>query len=197
MTNGLIGGDGDDPVFEEYGTAGAVTVIEAGLPLVQAGTAAPAQIRARRSSTSKARWVTPRRPASRSPQVLRVVTVNGEAPRPPESKDSSSGRAGQGPAHQGPGIPGVGTHHFHGGPATHGNTRHRKPGSISPGTDPSRVIKGKRMPGHMGAERHTELGLRVVRVDPERNLLFVRGAVPGSKNGIVTVAKQGGPSRHD
>src|SRR5262249_32610810 len=51
-----------------------------------------------------------------------------------------------------------------GGPETHGNTRHRKPGSISPGTDPSRVIKGKRMPGHMGAERHTELGLRVVRV---------------------------------
>ena len=68
---------------------------------------------------------------------------------------------------------------FGGGPATHGNTRHRKPGSISPGTDPSRVIKGKRMPGHMGAEQHTETGLRVVRVDPERNLLFVRGAVPG------------------
>ena len=55
---------------------------------------------------------------------------------------------------------------FGGGPATHGNTRHRKPGSISPGTDPSRVIKGKRMPGHMGAERHTEIGLRVVRWTP-------------------------------
>ena len=64
---------------------------------------------------------------------------------------------------------------FGGGPATHGNTRHRKPGSISPGTDPSRVIKGKRMPGHMGAARHTELGLTVVKVDAERNLLFVRG----------------------
>jgi large subunit ribosomal protein L3 len=49
----------------------------------------------------------------------------------------------------------------------------------------------------MGAERHTELGLRVVRVDADRNLLFVRGAIPGSKNGIVTVAKQGGSSRHD
>jgi large subunit ribosomal protein L3 len=59
------------------------------------------------------------------------------------------------------------------------------------------VIKGKRMPGHMGAERHTEVGLRVVRVDAERNLLFVRGAIPGSKNGIVMVAKQGGASRHD
>ena len=84
-----------------------------------------------------------------------------------------------------------------GGPGTHGNTRHRKPGSISPGTDPSRVIKGKRMPGHMGAERHTELGLTVVRVDAERNLLFIRGAIPGARNGIVTVAKQGGRSRHD
>ncbi len=53
------------------------------------------------------------------------------------------------------------------------------------------------MPGHMGDRRHTELGLRVVRIDAERNLLFVRGAIPGSKNGIVTVAKQGGRSRHD
>src|SRR6267143_309137 len=53
-------------------------------------------------------------------------------------------------------------HGFHGGPATHGNTRHRKPGSVSPGTDPSRIIKGKKMPGHMGAEQHTEMGLTVV-----------------------------------
>ena len=88
-------------------------------------------------------------------------------------------------------------HGFGGGPASHGNTRHRKPGSIGPGTNPSRVIKGKKMPGHHGAARHTELGLTVVRVDAERNLLFMRGAVPGSKNGIVTVAKQGGRSRHD
>ena len=53
------------------------------------------------------------------------------------------------------------------------------------------------MPGHMGAERHTELGLRVEKVDAERNLIYVRGAVPGARNGIVIVAKQGGPSRHD
>ena len=83
-----------------------------------------------------------------------------------------------------------------GGPASHGNTRHRKPGSVGAGTDPSRVIKGKRMPGHMGARRHTEMGLTVVRIDADNNLLFVRGAIPGAKNGIVTVAKQGGGSRH-
>jgi large subunit ribosomal protein L3 len=53
------------------------------------------------------------------------------------------------------------------------------------------------MPGHMGARTFTELGLIVVRVDAERNLLFVRGAVPGPTNGIVTVRKQGGKSRHD
>jgi large subunit ribosomal protein L3 len=100
----------------------------------------------------------------------------------------TKGRGFQGVVHR---------HHFHGGPATHGNTRHRKPGSIAPGTDPSRIIKGKRMPGHMGARRFTELGLIVVRVDAERNLLFVRGAVPGPMNGLLTVRKQGGKSRHD
>jgi large subunit ribosomal protein L3 len=81
-------------------------------------------------------------------------------------------------------------HGFGGGPNTHGNTRHRKPGSVGPGTDPSRVIKGKRMPGHYGAERHTQIGLRVERIDAERNLIYVRGSVAGPKNGIVLVEKQ-------
>src|ERR687887_555642 len=81
-------------------------------------------------------------------------------------------------------------HGFGGGPNTHGNTRHRKPGSVGPGTDPSRVIKGKRMPGHYGAERHTQIGLRVEKVDAERNLIYVRGSVAGLKNGLVLVQKQ-------
>jgi len=100
----------------------------------------------------------------------------------------TKGRGFQGVVHR---------HHFGGGPQTHGNTRHRKPGSIAPGTDPSRIIKGKRMPGHMGARRFTELGLIVVRVDPPRNLLFVRGSVPGPMHGLLTLRKQGGASRHD
>ena len=87
-------------------------------------------------------------------------------------------------------------HGFGGGPGTHGNQRHRKPGSVGPGTDPSRVIKGKRMPGHMGAARSTQVGLRVVRVDAERNLLFVHGAVPGPMSGIVAIRRQGGRSRY-
>ena len=80
---------------------------------------------------------------------------------------------------------------FHGGPNTHGNTKHRRPGSIGPGTNPSRVIKGKKMPGHFGDARHTQINLRVEKVDAERNLLYLRGAVAGPKNGIVLVRKQG------
>ena len=68
---------------------------------------------------------------------------------------------------------------FGGGPNTHGNTKHRRPGSIGPGTDPSRVIKGKKMPGHYGAARHTQTHLRVEKVDAERNLIYIRGAVAG------------------
>ena len=79
-----------------------------------------------------------------------------------------------------------------GGPNTHGNTKHRRPGSVGPGTDPSRVIKGKRMPGHYGAERHTQTHLRVEKVDAERHLIYVRGSVAGPMNGIVVVRKQVG-----
>jgi large subunit ribosomal protein L3 len=82
-------------------------------------------------------------------------------------------------------------HSFGGGPITHGNTKHRRPGSIGPGTDPSRIIKGKRMPGHYGHEQHTQTHLRVERVDLERHLLYIRGSVAGPKNGIVVVRKQG------
>ncbi len=82
-------------------------------------------------------------------------------------------------------------HGFGGGPNTHGNTKHRRPGSVGPGTDPSRVIKGKRMPGHYGNERHTQIGLRVEKVDAERNLIYVRGSIAGPTNGVVLVRKQG------
>ncbi len=78
-----------------------------------------------------------------------------------------------------------------GGPNTHGNTKHRRPGSIGPGTDPSRVIKGKKMPGHYGAARHTQTHLRVEKIDTDRNLIYIRGSVAGPTNGIVVVRKQG------
>jgi large subunit ribosomal protein L3 len=81
-------------------------------------------------------------------------------------------------------------HGFGGGPNTHGNTKHRKPGSVGPGTDPSRVIKGKKMPGHYGDHKHTTIRRRVEQIDAERNLIYIRGAVAGPTNGIVIVKKQ-------
>jgi len=77
---------------------------------------------------------------------------------------------------------------FSGGPKTHGQSdRHRAPGSIGACTTPGRVFKGKRMPGRMGGDRITAQGLKVVVVDPERNLMAVRGSVPGAKNGLVLI----------
>ena len=71
---------------------------------------------------------------------------------------------------------------------THGTGPvHRHPGSMGACSTPSRVMKGKKLPGHMGAERVTVLNLDVVKVDAERNLILVRGAVPGPKGGIVTI----------
>jgi large subunit ribosomal protein L3 len=81
-------------------------------------------------------------------------------------------------------------HGFSGFPKTHGHPSVRLPGSIGPGTDPSRVIKGRKMAGQMGAERKTIRNLQVVKIDPERNLLFVRGAVPGARTGWVFIGKQ-------
>jgi large subunit ribosomal protein L3 len=83
-------------------------------------------------------------------------------------------------------------HGIGGGPNTHGNTKHRRPGSIGAGTDPSRVIKGKKMPGQYGNKRHTQINLRVEKVDAQRHLIYIRGAVAGPTNGIVLVRKQQG-----
>jgi len=82
-------------------------------------------------------------------------------------------------------------HHFRGGRATHGSMFHRAPGSIGSSAYPSRVLKGMRMAGHMGHARVTVQNLRVARVDQEKNLLFVRGAVPGPAGGYVVVEKSG------
>lgn len=80
-------------------------------------------------------------------------------------------------------------HGFSGRPASHGHPMSRNPGSMGPGTDPSRVIKGKKLPGRMGGKRRTIRNLEVVRVDAERNLLFVMGGVPGSRNSYVLIRK--------
>ncbi|MBP6668944.1 MAG: 50S ribosomal protein L3 [Gemmatimonadales bacterium] len=207
MANGLIGRKlGMTRVFLDDGASVPVTVIEAGpcrvlqvkADAVQLGFGAKLPSRATGGELGHAKAAT----LEAAPKILKEFGANQQAYKPGDTvtvgifapgelvkvTGTSKGRGFQGMVHR----YGAG-----GGPASHGNTRHRKPGSISPGTDPSRVIKGKRMPGHMGAERHTELGLRVVKIDAERNLLFVRGAVPGAKHGILLVNKQHGRSRHD
>lgn len=206
MTNGLIGRKlGMTRVFAEDGTSVPCTVIEAGpcrvLQVkdgsVQLGFGAQKATRAPKAELGQAKAAG----LETAPAVLREFGVAGEAPKSGDTitvaifaagetvkvTGTTKGRGFQGVVHR----YGIG-----GGPASHGNTRHRKPGSVGAGTDPSRVIKGKRMPGHMGDERHTELGLKVVKIDADRHLLFVRGAVPGSKNGIVLVNKQAGRSRY-
>jgi large subunit ribosomal protein L3 len=190
--------------FAEDGTLEAVTVIEAGpCPVVQvrqAGEATRVQLgfaalKPKRASKGRAGHAA-KAGLDHAPRVLREFAAAGEAPAPGslvtvatfaagdrvKVTGTSKGRGFQGVVHR---------HGFGGGPKTHGNTRYRKPGSIGPGTDPSRVIKGKKMPGHMGASRVTQIGLTVAAVDAERNLLFVRGAVPGPVRGIVTVRKEG------
>lgn len=133
-------------------------------------------------------------------KVLRDVDVEGDAEIEPGQRLSvdifagvrevdvsgtSKGRGFQG---------GVKRHGFAGGPASHGSKVHRGPGSLGPGTDPGRVFKGTRMAGHMGAEKVTVKNLEVVGVEPERNLLLVKGSVPGNRGGYVMVRKATGRS---
>lgn len=82
-------------------------------------------------------------------------------------------------------------HGFGGGPGGHGSHFHRAPGSIGMCATPSRVLKGLRMPGHMGCDRVTVKNLEVVRIDEDLNLILVKGAVPGAKDGIVRVRMAG------
>jgi large subunit ribosomal protein L3 len=82
-------------------------------------------------------------------------------------------------------------HNFSRGPETHGSHNVRAPGSVGASADPARVFKGMRMPGQMGSRRVTQSGARIVEVDAERNLLLIRGSVPGGKNATVEVRSDG------
>ena len=82
-------------------------------------------------------------------------------------------------------------HNFSRGPETHGSHNVRAPGSVGASADPARVFKGVRMPGQMGAKRITQRGAHVVEVDAERNLLLIRGSVPGGKNATVEIRSDG------
>ncbi len=86
---------------------------------------------------------------------------------------------------------GIKRHNFSRGPVSHGSHNVRAPGSIGASAFPARVFKGQRMPGQMGAKRVTQRGLEVAEIDAERNLLLLRGSVPGSKNSLIEVRTDG------
>ena len=205
--NGIIGRKlGMTQLFSEDGSLTAVTLIEAGpCPVVQvrsAGEGKGSRVQLGfetlkpKNSPKAQKGHAAKASLEGTPRVLREFAFAGEAPAPGavvtvadfaigdavKVTGVSKGRGFQGIVHR---------YAAGGGPASHGNTRHRKPGSVGPGTDPSRVIKGKRMPGHMGARQRTQIHLRVAKVDAERNLLYVTGAVPGSVRQLVTVKKEG------
>ncbi len=205
---GIIGKKlGMTQIFEENGTAVPVTVIEAGpCPVVQVraqekegyravqlGFGAKKPTRATKAELGHAA----RAGLEIAPAVLREFKVGtDDAPALGEqvtvAQFEAGGRVKVTGTTKGRGFQGVMKRHgFAGGRASHGASRvHRAPGSIGAGTNPSRVIKGKRMPGHMGDAQQTVRNLRVAKVDAERNLLYVRGAIPGATGGYVFITKQ-------
>jgi large subunit ribosomal protein L3 len=200
MSIGLIGRKlGMTRVFEEDGTVVPVTVIEAGpcrVVQVRDGGIQLGFGSRRAQRTTKAELGHAKKAGlETAPQVLRSFTVNADAPAPGAEVKVDIFAPGElvkvTGTTKGRGFQGVVKRHgFAGGPKTHGQSdRWRAPGSIGSGTTPGRVLKGLRMAGRMGHDRVTVKNLLVVRADPERNLLLVRGAVPGPREALVVVNK--------
>ena len=193
-------------VFEEGGIATGVTVIEAG-PCVVTQVKTPkndgyygvqvgwGEARERQlTQAERGHLLKKKLPLVRR---LREIPVdqNGDHPKVGDRIDVTMFAAGDfvdviGTS-KGKGFAGVmKRHNFRGGPRTHGQSdRARRPGSIGPGSTPGRVFKGLKMAGHMGHERVTVQNLRVVSVDPNNNLILIKGAVPGPTEGTLIVRK--------
>jgi len=205
--SGIIGKKlGMTQIFDEAGAVVPVTVIEAGpCPVVQVRSAAKdghtavqlgfGRQKDRRASKAEKGHAL-KAGLDAAPAVLKEFRFDADVPEVGATVTvdgfEQGGRVKVTGVTKGKGFAGVMKRHgFGGGRASHGATRiHRAPGSIGAGTNPSRVIKGKRMPGHMGDEQQTVRNLLVAKVDAERNLLYVRGAVPGPVNGVVYIQKQ-------
>jgi len=204
MIKGIIGKKlGMTQIFIENGTAEAITAIEAG-PCTVVGVKTidkegynAAQLgfgEAKRPKSSQKGH----RKGPRQAKHLREFRVDDiEAIEMGQKVDVSMFEIGElvdiTGVSKGKGFAGVvKRYHFAGGPKTHGQSdRHRAPGSIGAGTSPGRVWKGQRMPGHMGNRRVTVPNLEVFEADPARNLLLVKGAVPGMRNSLLLINKSG------
>jgi large subunit ribosomal protein L3 len=204
MIEGIIGKKlGMTQIFREGGTSQAVTAIEAGpCTVAQVKTAVKEGYNAAQLGFGKVKQPkSSRRGRAREKEAvkflhLREFRVNDiEAIQAGQKLDVSLFKAGDlvdiTGISRGKGFAGtVKRYHFAGGPKTHGQSdRHRAPGSIGSTTTPGRVYKGLRMAGHMGNRRATVSNLEVFQADPARNLLLVKGAVPGMINGLVLIRK--------
>jgi large subunit ribosomal protein L3 len=204
---GLIGRKlGMTQLFNEDGVLVPVTLIQAGpCPVVQVKTDETDGYNAvqlgygevkEKHSTRAVRGHAARAELTAAPAVLREFRVEDSSSYAPGQQvtveqfevgqrvkvtGTTKGRGFQGV---------VKRHGFAGRPGGHGHPKSRTPGSIGPGTNPSRVIKGRKMAGQMGNKRHTTRNLRVERVDAERNLIFLRGSVPGARNATVLIRTQ-------
>ncbi|MDD2251446.1 MAG: 50S ribosomal protein L3 [Dehalococcoidales bacterium] len=202
MITGILGRKlGMTQVFNDKGKAEAVTLIEAGpCKVIQVKTAERDGYTAAQLGFGQAKRVTKavqghardmEKPACL--KEIRLDSVDGVnrgdsvdvSMFAPGDKVNITGIT------KGRGFAGVVKRHgFAGGPKTHGQSdRHRAPGSIGSGTTPGRVLKGKKMAGHMGVEQVTARNLEVIKADVERNILMVKGAVPGMTKGVVVVKK--------
>jgi large subunit ribosomal protein L3 len=206
MVTGIIGRKvGMTQVFDPNGVVHPATVIKAGpCVVVQAKTATtdgyeavqlgfvedtPAKVGKPLAGHYKKAGVPPTR-ARREMKVAPGGDVLKAGDQVLVSIFASGDRVDVIAASRGKGFQGVvRRHHFAGGAATHGSMFHRAPGSIGASSYPSRVIKGMRAPGRMGADRVTVRNLKVLRVDPDNHLLIVQGGIPGAPEGYVLVRK--------
>jgi len=201
---GLIGRKiGMTQIFDDNGRAVGVTVLEVGpCPVVQIKTEATDGYDAVQLGFGRKRDRAVRKPAAghvaragldHVPQVLAEFEHDGGEIEPGQELTVEmfevGGKVKITGATKGRGFQGVVKRHgFAGGRGSHGGSSVlRGPGSIGAGTDPSRVIKGRKMAGQMGGKIRTAMGRKIIKIDAERNLLMVRGSVPGARNNIVIV----------
>src|SRR5918999_3012163 len=206
MVTGLIGKKlGMTQLFTADGTVQPATVLKAGpCVVVQAKTVQTDGYEAVQLGLVEAKPTKENKPSQGhfkkagvpATRVRREVKVKagGEAPKTGDQVNVSIFADGERVdvvgTSRGRGFQGVvKRHHFRGGRASHGSMFHRAPGSIGASSFPSRVVKGMRMAGHMGADRVTTRNIKVLRVDAENNLLLVEGSVPGGPNSVVVVRK--------
>jgi len=202
MSQGIIGKKlGMSQIFRDNGEVAAVTAIEAGpCTITQVKTAAKDGYNAIQIGFGDAKKSkSPKREQPKGVKQFKYLRefMSGEreAAEVGQKIDVSLFNVGDlvnvTGVSEGKGFAGVvKRHHFAGGPKTHGQSdRHRAPGSIGATTSPGRVFKGTRMAGHMGDQQVTARNLEVFEADPARNLLLVRGAVPGSRNGLLLIKK--------